>query len=181
MEEKNIKVKKTSRGSANIIKESAPSDFVGSETANKFVDSSIQDEPQEESCVDSDKPKSFSKRFIFSILLVVILIVGVSYFFGDKIPKIGDGSKANSAKIDSQILAKLKTIILLPDDVTPTMAVVTDAAVLKKQQPAFFADCKNGDRLIIYPNLAIVYDYTANKIIKVGPVQNVSVSTSTKK
>ena len=54
------------------------------------------------------------------------------------------------------------------------MAVVTDAETLKKQQPEFFANVKNGYRLIIYPDLAILYDYNANKIIKVGPVQNVS-------
>ena len=52
------------------------------------------------------------------------------------------------------------------------MAIVTNAETLKSQQPAFFADVKNGDRLIIYPDLVILYDYNANKIIKIGPVQS---------
>jgi len=80
---------------------------------------------------------------------------------------------------DQQVLTKLGEIMLLPKDVTPTMAIVTDAEVLKKQQPAFFSDVKNGDRVIIYPEMAIVYDYQANKIIKVGPVQRVNDTSAT--
>ncbi|MDD5341647.1 MAG: hypothetical protein PHC97_04430 [Patescibacteria group bacterium] len=71
---------------------------------------------------------------------------------------------------DKEILAKLGEIMLLPEG-TPTMALITDAAALKKQQPLFFANAKNGDRLIIYSDKAIIYDAEANKIIQVGPVQ----------
>jgi hypothetical protein len=51
------------------------------------------------------------------------------------------------------------------------MAVVTDAEALKKQQPVFFSNVKNGDHVIIYPDMALIYDYQNNKIMKVGPVQ----------
>lgn len=72
---------------------------------------------------------------------------------------------------DKVVLEQLKKIILLPEDVTPTMAVVTDIEALKKAQPGFFTNAKNGDRLIIYPDKAIIFDANANKIIQVGPVQ----------
>jgi len=71
---------------------------------------------------------------------------------------------------DVEILAQLKQIILLPDDVTPTMALVTDAEALKETQPMFFANVADGQRLILYPEQAILFDAVANKIIKVGPV-----------
>jgi hypothetical protein len=103
----------------------------------------------------------FSKSLILAFLVVILFAVGLYSVIRIKPP----------APQDSQILAQLKTIILLPDDVTPTMALVTNADVLKKQQPVFFANVKNGDRLVIYPDIAIIYDYQANKIIKVGPVQ----------
>ena len=75
------------------------------------------------------------------------------------------------SKEDKAILTQLKKIMLLPDDVTPTMAIITDIDALKKQQPTFFANAKKDDRLIIYPDQAIIFDAKANKIIKVGPVQ----------
>lgn len=71
---------------------------------------------------------------------------------------------------DEAILEKLNKIINLPKNITPTMAIITDADKLKQEQPAFFADSKNGNRLIIYPDRAIIYDYTENKIINIGPV-----------
>lgn len=107
----------------------------------------------------------FTKPFIFSILVIIIFSSWTYYTLSFRLAKIED----------IQILAQLKTIILLPD-VTPTMALVTDSNILKKQQPTFFADVKNGDRLIIYPDLAIIYDYEANKIIKIGSIQSSTVT-----
>src|SRR4030042_1367699 len=71
---------------------------------------------------------------------------------------------------DQKVLEKLGRILTLPEGVQPTMAMVTDVDKLKSAQP-FFANAKNNDRLIIYPDMAIIYDAKANKIIKVGPVQ----------
>jgi len=72
---------------------------------------------------------------------------------------------------DRLVLAQLKKIILLPDDVSPTIAIISDADALRVSQPSFFANAKNDDRLIIYPDKAIIFDAKANKIIQVGPVQ----------
>ncbi|MBN1325494.1 hypothetical protein JW977_00735 [Candidatus Falkowbacteria bacterium] len=78
---------------------------------------------------------------------------------------------------DRAILEQLGKIILLPKDIMPTMAVVTDVEALKKVQPGFFNNAKNGDRLIIYPDKAILFDVAANKIIQVGPVQFTQTSS----
>lgn len=51
------------------------------------------------------------------------------------------------------------------------MAIVTDIDKLKEDQPFFANATKNGDRLIIYPDMAIIYDAKANKIVKVGPAR----------
>lgn len=71
---------------------------------------------------------------------------------------------------DAEVLKQLKTIIDLPEDVMPMIMLVQDAEQLKKEQPGFFAKAQKGDRVIVYPNLAILYDYQNNKIMHVGPV-----------
>jgi len=81
---------------------------------------------------------------------------------------------------DKKILESLKKIILLPQDIEPTMALITDVEILKKNQPGFFDNAGNGQRLILYPNVAIIYDYEANKIIQVGPVHPVPTSNPSK-
>ncbi len=72
---------------------------------------------------------------------------------------------------DQKILSELGEIMLLPKDITPTMAVVTDVLALRKIQPDFFANAKNGDRMIFYPDQTILFDADAGKIIKVGVVE----------
>ena len=74
----------------------------------------------------------------------------------------------NQEITNKQVLEKLKTIILLPENSEPAIAIVTDAEALKISQPAFFIDAKNGYRVIVYPSLAILYDYKSNKIIKIS-------------
>lgn len=78
--------------------------------------------------------------------------------------------KIQQQKSDEQILAQLSKIMLLPEDTKPTIKVITDAQTLKNDQPGFFTNAKNGDILIIYPDKAIIFDASANKIIQVGPV-----------
>ena len=118
-------------------------------------------------------------KLISSVAILLALGGGIYYVHKNGLPSFMKSASQNQNLTEDQIvLAQLKKIILLPDDITPTMAVVTNADILKKQQPGFFADVKNGDRLILYPDLAIIYDFVANKIIKVGPVQNAPPQTN---
>ena len=78
---------------------------------------------------------------------------------------------------DARVLARLQQILLLPTDAKPLIAVITDVNLFKKNQPEFFAAAKNGNRLVIYPNKAIIYDDSAHRIVKVGPVENVATKS----
>jgi hypothetical protein len=124
-----------------------------------------------------------SKPFIIATIIVLIgasicyLTVYSKYAKTWRIAKqLQEQQKV--AENDKEILTQLKKIILLPDNVTPTMAIITSAETLKKQQPIFFNDAKDGDHLIIYPDMAIIYDAGLNKIMKVGPVQTAAPVTS---
>lgn len=115
---------------------------------------------------------------IILILLVLVLIGGGVYYALDSMGYIKAFKLAMEyqrqtalSKEDAAILSQLKRIILLPEDVNPTMADITDVDALKKSQPGFFANANNGQKLIIYSDQAIIFDVKANKIVKVGPVQ----------
>ena len=53
---------------------------------------------------------------------------------------------------------------------SPTVATIVDSASLKSQQP-FFSEASDGDKLLIYSDLAIIYRPSNNQIIKSGPVK----------
>lgn len=124
--------------------------------------------------------KRESKRTIgklIGIILIVIVLIGAGYVILWKtgyletlrIAKQLQEQKQLS-KEDKAVLDQLKTIMDLPEDTTPMMALINDADKLREEQPDFFEKAKYGDRLVIYPDMAIIYDYSANKIIHVGPV-----------
>jgi len=113
-------------------------------------------------------------------VLILLVVIGLGFVVLQKIGFIESFKLAmqiqqqNSLSVeDFKVLERLGEIINLPKNITPTMAVVTDVVKLRVEQPVFFADAKNGDRLIIYPEKAIIYDYVSNKIINVGPVVSV--------
>ena len=52
----------------------------------------------------------------------------------------------------------------------PTMATLLDIEELKKENPEFYENAKEGDFLVIYSEKAIIFRETENKIINVAPV-----------
>jgi hypothetical protein len=115
---------------------------------------------------------------VIVIVIVLVILGGGVYYALDragyiKAMKLALQYQKQTAlsKEDAAILAQLKKIMVLPDDVNPTMANITDIDALKKSQPGFFATASNGQKLIIYSDQAIIFDPKSGKIVKVGPVQ----------
>jgi hypothetical protein len=114
------------------------------------------------------------------IVVVVVLLLGAGGYYALSASGYLDAfqlgrqvqEQQKMAAEDQIVLDKLKQIILLPDNITPKIATITDIEILKKNQSGFFSNAKNGDSLIMYQDMAIIYDSKANKIIKIGPVQN---------
>jgi hypothetical protein len=73
---------------------------------------------------------------------------------------------------ESEIIAKVASLIVLPDGESPALAKVSDLSALKGQ--AFFDRAKVGDIVLMYQKAAraILYDPAANKVVEVGPIQN---------
>lgn len=114
---------------------------------------------------------------IITIVIGVILVVVGAYFvlsasgYLDAL-KLGlqvQEQQKTSAE-NKIVLDKLKQIMLLPDDVTPNIVTISKVEELRKNQPGFFDNAKDGDSVIVYQDIAIIYDAKANKIIKIGPV-----------
>ena len=80
------------------------------------------------------------------------------------------GNNQESQERAKQIIERVRRIIDIPADVTPTVATIVDVQKLKAQNP-FYANAKNGDYLIVTPTRAILFDADRGVIIDVVPVQ----------
>lgn len=108
----------------------------------------------------------FKKRVIipvFFVLIIIFAVIGILVFKHVNSPKTTSGA----AEI-SDLSVKVGKLIELPTGETPTVATVSDITKLKDQP--FFANAKNGDKVLIYAKAkkAILYRPTENKLIEVA-------------
>lgn len=80
------------------------------------------------------------------------------------------GNNEESQQRAQQIVERVRGLIDIAADVTPTVATIVDVEKLRAQNP-FYNNAKNGDYLIVTPSRAILFDADRGVIIDVVPVQ----------
>jgi hypothetical protein len=113
------------------------------------------------------------------ILLLAILVGASAYLILNQSAAIENSAISSSAsdsvavnKIPSspdEVLAALGRLIIL-SDAKPSFAIVDEAALAIKATEPFFKDAALGDRILIYPDRAIIYRPSHNIIVNVGPI-----------
>jgi hypothetical protein len=129
--------------------------------------------------------RPFSSKFLqiaLWIIVIAALFFGSFYYIQYKsAQKEIQTIKTNSNTIQKtaaaqtqELIDKVGKLMELPKE-TPTIAVIVDASKLKNQP--FFANGKNGDKILIYTaaGKAILYRESLNKIVDIAPV---SIGTS---
>lgn len=130
----------------------------------------------------------FPKKLLVPALFVLLLMtLATSIYFFSQYKKTKE-LLTNPQKIDRKeievLVKKISRLMELPKNDEPSIATVADKDRLKNQ--AFFANAKNGDKVLIFAKAkkAILYRPAINKIIEVAPVdigagQNVVPSPQT--
>ncbi|MFA6039295.1 MAG: hypothetical protein WCV62_01025 [Candidatus Peribacteraceae bacterium] len=67
-------------------------------------------------------------------------------------------------KMVREIVAKVSKHVAIPGDVQVTVATITNAEELKKDNP-FYASAQNGDNIIITPDRAIIYRPSEDRVV----------------
>ncbi len=120
---------------------------------------------------------------LISVLIVGLLAAMLAYQINTtnslreenkRLSTPGEAAKLETA----QLKADVAKLIQLPNE-EPTVATVTDVAKLKTQQ--FFANARNGDRVLIFPQAkkAILYRPSTGKIVEVAPINIGNNQTNT--
>lgn len=114
-------------------------------------------------------------KSLWIIVVVILLILAAlpSYYFYNQyqsVQKLLQSPKASANAEVKQLIAEVGKLMVLPVSEQPTIATVSDVTKLADQP--FFANAKNGDKVLIYTQSkkAILYRESINKIIEVAPV-----------
>lgn len=113
------------------------------------------------------------KKFylLFAILLFILFAAAPSYYFYHRYQILQKQVGSSVQKDDvAALVAKAGNHILLPSGETPTVMTVTDKEKLSGQ--LFFANAKNGDKVLVFEKAkkAFLYSPDADRIIEVGPI-----------
>ena len=112
----------------------------------------------------------FRNPFVIMLLaLFVIAVVFAIYSYTQLAELKRDPQRVAEQEVE-ELVNRVGKLIVLPEGEQPTVATVSDAESLQDQP--FFAQAKNGDKVLIYTNArkAILYDPLSNKIVEVAPL-----------
>lgn len=126
------------------------------------------------------KPKlsSFLKPKTILFVLPVLVLVGIAggsffmYFQAkQEIAQLStpEGQQRVAEQEVSKVIEQVSKSMILPENENPTLATVTDAEAIKKDQP-FFEKAQNGDKVLVYVGAkkAIIYRPSEDLIVNVG-------------
>jgi hypothetical protein len=107
------------------------------------------------------------KVFVAFIAICTIALAVISFLYFKERQVTNTLISVNSYASVKQALGKL---ILLDETEPTTFGTIKNIDLLKKEDPEFYKNAKNGDVLLIYPNRVIVYDTVKNIIVNVGNI-----------
>ncbi len=114
------------------------------------------------------------KSFLLSKLLhvgfyfILVIVVGVSILWG--LYNIMKPVLRNNVVVSqSEIITRVSKLVTLPQNESPDAIVrVEDADILQKQSDFYRSSgVKEGDYILMYPSVAIIYDLRNNTVIAV--------------
>ncbi len=100
-----------------------------------------------------------SPRYLVSFLVVVVIFGSASYGVYALIDKINSEVVVS----EQEIISRVKKHLEIPSDNPQSVVRVEDASTLKSQNE-FFKDVKEGDYVILYENMAIIYDLKKDQV-----------------
>ena len=103
-------------------------------------------------------PAFHSSFRVVSVLVVSSALIYASYFFISK-------TFANEVIVSqSEIVARVAKLTLLPEEAPYEIVRVQDEDDLRKQNP-FYKDIKEGDYILMYKDVAVIYNLRSDAIV----------------
>ncbi|MDO8583855.1 MAG: hypothetical protein Q7R83_01615 [bacterium] len=108
-----------------------------------------------------------------TVALIIVSVLLVASLGGNLFLYVRSTPKQVAAQSDQEVarvVEQVGRLMVLPTDETPTIATVLDPEKLKDQP--FFANAKEGDRVLVYAKAkrVILFRSSENRIVEVAPL-----------
>jgi cytoskeletal protein RodZ len=119
------------------------------------------------------KSKKFkiTKESLLIIIIILLLIAlgGIGYLYMTE-KKRAENPTQVATEEAQKVKDNVGKLIMLDESEEPTIATIIDIEALKTENPEFYKDASNGDKLLVYSQRAIIYNQEKNIIVNVAPV-----------
>ncbi len=129
--------------------------------------------------VSSNKKKMKRPPLNWKVLLLIIIIVGslstAFYFWNDAQnakEQTPEGIAAKNLEESERVIGALDLVLYTESEEQPTVARIEEPAVLQDANPEFYKNAQAGDYLILYPQRAVIFRESENRVINVAPIIN---------
>lgn len=110
------------------------------------------------------------------IILVTAAVLGIKQLWFKSPAKpvqtaaTAEAGQAATPEGIRELIDKVAKHIVLKSGEDPTVATIQDVEILKRQNPVFYKDAQNGDRLLIWSDKAVLYSQDRDIILAVLPI-----------
>ena len=118
-----------------------------------------------------------ANKMMMAMGFVLVLAIGAAVFFWNESRDSSNSEEAIAARNQEEsdgVIANLDEVLLTESEAEPTVARVEDPQLLRDANPDFYKNVEEGDYLILYPQRAIIFRNTENRIINVAPIIDTS-------
>ena len=131
-----------------------------------------------EKSASKDAKKMNMNPMMMAMVAVVVVALGVAAFFWNEAREANSQSDeavaARNAEESAEVVGNLDKILLTESESEPTVARVEDPELLQNANPDFYKNVAEGDYLILYPQRAIIYRNSEDRIINIAPIIDTS-------
>jgi hypothetical protein len=134
-------------------------------TPNQPVVSSVQNSAQNAPLTRSPeqaKKSNVNKVLLFVVILLLAAVSALGFMYYKE--SQADSKQATQAEV-RKLADTVSRLVSVPEDETPTVATVIDAEKIKKNNPNFYKDVQNGDKMLVYSDRVILYDVSKGVVL----------------
>lgn len=129
----------------------------------------------------NSKKKSRMPKLNWKVLLVIVLVVAslstAFYFWNDaqnaKV-QTPEAIAAKNLEESKRVIGALDQVLYTESEDQPTVARIEKPSALQESNPEFYKNAQAGDYLILYPQRAVIFRESENRVINVAPRVNLN-------
>lgn len=110
------------------------------------------------------------QNVLIALIVVLIFCIGIlGYLYRRETLKSANPGQLVQENTQ-RLVEKVGKLLVLPGNEIPTVATIIDIEKLKHDNPEFYLNATNGDKILLYQKKAIIYSEEKNIIVNVASI-----------